>query len=348
LHAYSNSAIEDAVTKRLQSQFAHWRSVARLPDESLAEQIRSDAIDILVDLSGHTAKNRLMTFARKPAPIQASWLGYPGTTGLTAIDYYISDGRILPPGKFDNQFTEKIVRLPACAPFSPYHRSPPLNGLPALVDGVTTFGSFNRLNKLSPEVISLWAGLLRVVPKSRMLIGAMNEGGGQEFLVNWFAREGVESDRLCFHKRCSIYDYLLLHHQVDICLDTFPYTGGTTTSHALWMGVPTLTLAGDTVAGRSSAAILSQAGLQDFIANDPVEFVHKGVFWSENLPELAGIRAELRQRVSASAMGQAGVVADSLARALRIMWERYCAGMPAESFEIDWQRSVGPRLEANQ
>ncbi|MDP3638004.1 MAG: tetratricopeptide repeat protein, partial [Azonexus sp.] len=165
LHAYYNDTIEDDVTRRLRAHVKQWHAIAFLPEADLAEKILEDKIDILIDLSGHTGKNRLLAFARKPAPVQASWMGYPGTTGLQAMDYYFADRYFLPPGQFDDQFTEKPVYLPVSVPFLPYESALPINDLPALSAGYLTFGSFNRLSKLSISTIALWSQLLRAVPE---------------------------------------------------------------------------------------------------------------------------------------------------------------------------------------
>ena len=334
LHAYSNHFIEDSVTQRLHGYFKCWDVINGLSHTALADKIRADEIDILIDLSGHTAWNRLLTFARKPAPIQVSWIGYPGTTGLQAMDYYLADPFFLPPGQFDDQFTEKIVHLPATAPFLPSDLAPSVNPLPALSNGYITFGSFNRPNKISPSVVALWSQILRALPNSRILLGAMSIDGKNEFLVEMFAREGITSKRISIHPRSSMENYLALHHQVDICLDTFPYNGGTTTCHALWMGIPTLTLAGKTAPGRQGAGNLGHSGLGAFIAEDQTDFVEKGLSWANNLVALSSLRLELRERFKQSAMGQPAVIAAGLERALRIMWRRWCADQPAESFEV--------------
>ena len=175
LHAYYNRAVEDSVSVRLRAQMKHWHRIAGLSDAALAEKISSDGIDILIDLAGHTAENRLLTFARKPAPVQVSWIGNPGTTGLSAMDYYLADRHFLPPGEFDGQFTEKLVYLPATAPFLPDDKAPPVNALPALNNGYVTFGSFNRISKLRPSAIALWARLLRALPSARMVLGGCRE-----------------------------------------------------------------------------------------------------------------------------------------------------------------------------
>jgi protein O-GlcNAc transferase len=340
LHAYSNHTVEDAVTQRLRGYLTHWRQVAGLPDDVLAQQIREDGIDILVDLSGHTSKNRLLTFARKPAPVQASWMGYPGTTGLLAMDYYFADRFFLPPGQFENQFTEKIVRLPASAPFLPIKDAPSVNALPALSKGHVTFGSFNRPSKLSRSVIALWSQLLRALPDSHILLAGMPEEGKYGTLIEWFAQEGIARDRLDFHARSDMQRYLSLHHQVDICLDTFPYNGGTTTMHALWMGVPTLTMAGHTVASRQGASILNHVDLETFVAHDAADFVQKGLSWAGNPAALSDIRTGLRERFARSAMGQPALIAAGLERALRIMWQRWCEGLPPAAIDASENKTT--------
>jgi predicted O-linked N-acetylglucosamine transferase (SPINDLY family) len=300
----------------------------------LANQIDQDRIDILIDLSGHTARNRLCTFARKPAPIQASWMGYPGTTGLAAMDYYFADAHFLPCDEFGDRFTEKLVHLPAAAPFLPEAAAPPVSALPALSNGYLTFGSFNRPSKLGPSVIALWSQLLRALPEARMILGAMPQDGQYGQLIEWFAAEGIARDRLEFQMRCDTASYLARHHRVDLCLDAFPYTGGTTTAHALWMGVPTLTLAGRTPASRHGATILKHVGLDEFVARTPAEYVRKGVELASHLGELAQLRTGLRARCSAAAFSKPDEIAVALERALRIMWKRWCAGLPAEAFSV--------------
>lgn len=334
LHAYYNHTIEDDVTLRLRRHLKYWHSIASLTDDALAEKIRADGIDILIDLSGHTAKNRLLTFARKPAPVQVGWMGYPGTTGLSAMDYFLADRFLLPPGQFDDQLTEKIVYLPAYAPFLPAEDAPPVNALPALSNGYTTFGSFNHLSKISPSVVATWSQLLCALPDSRLLLGGMPINSKYDHLLDWFAKEGIARERLSFHTRCSMVDYLALHQQIDICLDTFPYNGGITTLNALWMGVPTLTLAGHTVPSRAGAGILGHAGLDAFVARDVADFVRKGLSWASHPSSLARVRAQLRERFEQSAMGQPAMVAAGYECALRMMWRRWCEGLPAESFEV--------------
>ena len=274
-------------------------------------------------------------------------MGYPGTTGLQAMDYFLSDRFFVPGDEFSEQFTEKIVRLPANAPFMPNKDAPPVNALPALSNGYVTFGSFNRPNKISRSVVALWAQLLRAVPTARMFLACMPSEDRNDPLTEWFEQEGIARNRLLFQKRCGMDLYLGLHSKVDICLDTFPYNGGTTTLHALWMGVPTLTLTGSTPAGRSGATILGHAGLEAFVANDANDFVQKGLSWANDLAALQVIRAGLRERMAKSAMGQPALIAAGLNHAFRVMWQRWCNGLPAESFDVTEQAITKSTLQTD-
>ncbi len=336
LYGYYNHESEDQVTLRLRAHFERWRPVHALSDLELTKQIRDDGIDVLFDLSGHTSFNRLRAFAHKPAPIQISWIGYPGTTGLRAMDYYLADRHFFPPGRFDRYFSEKLVYLPTGAPFRPDESAPAVRDLPALRAGHLTFGSFNRMGKINAATVGLWSQLLRALPDSKMIVaGIPVEAGRNQRLADWFAAEGIAPARVRFHGRCAMDAYLALHHEVDICLDTLPYSGGTTTYHAYWMGVPTLTVAGPTPASRQGAAIMSQVGLDSFIAASAPDFIAKGVDWANRLNELAQVRLSLRERWRQSPIRDPDVIASSLVSAIRHMWSRWCAGMPSESFEVD-------------
>ncbi len=349
LHAYYNYAIEDATTHHLRGYFAHWHRIVGLSDSALAQKISADGIDILIDLSSHTAHQRLLSFAHKPAPVQASWMGYPGTTGLRAMDYYLTDKFFLPHAQFASQFTEKFVYLPASAPFMPSNEAPAVNALPALGNGYITFGSFNRLNKISRSVIALWSQLLRASPQAILLMGGLPGNSKYSTLLEWFAEEGITQDRLRFHGRSDMKTYLALHHQVDICLDTFPYNGGTTTLHALWMGVPTLTLTGSTGAGRTGAAILGRVGLGAFIAHTAEAFVETGQSCVGNLAALSAIRSGLRERLATSAIGRPALIADGLERAFRIMWQRWCEGLPPLVIDVsDHEMNLNAHPIANE
>ncbi|CAI8692295.1 tetratricopeptide repeat protein [Burkholderia pyrrocinia] len=333
LHFYYNFVIDDHVTAKLRAHATTWKTVTTLGDAALAEQIRNDRIDILIDLSGHTGRNRLVALARKPAPLQASWIGYPGTTGMSTIDYYLSDSIVTPAGELDDQFVEKIVRMPALAPYSPPANCPPVNGLPALHNGYVTYGSFNRLNKLRQDVIALWAAVLRAKPDARMVIGAIEQDRDRDTIAGWFAAEGIDPARLTFQPRATIPVYLQQHHRVDICLDTFPYAGSTTTLNALWMGVPTVTLAGFSIPTRGSASWLKRVDLDAFIAHDKDEFVRKAIALADDPDMLQTLRSGLRDRCLASAPFHPDVVAQGLSVALRMMWRRWCAGDAPVSFD---------------
>ena len=339
LHAYCINKFDDAVTTRMRSLFAHWYDVAHLDNIELDQKIRADHIDILIDVSGHTKNNRLLTFARKPAPVQASWLGYLGTTGLKSVDYYIGDAYWIPPGDSDWQFVEKMAYLPSAVTFKPSALSPPVSTLPALKHGALTFGSFNRANKINSSVIALWSMLLRSIPSSCLLIGAV-EIEAQEAMLRSFAAENITKDRLAFCPRLATEDYLALHHEVDICLDTFPHAGGATTANAAWMGVPTLGLAGQTPASRFSATLMHQLGLDDFVAGSIEEFVHIGRYWAEHLDALAQLRATMRKRFASSLLGQPEEFANAFESMLRTMWQGWCSGEAVQSFAIDSSKTV--------
>jgi len=332
LHAYYNNPSQDAATLRLQPHFSRWCQVHALTDAEVAKQITDDGVDVIIDLAGYTAMNRLGALAFKPAPIQVSWIGYPGTTGLRAMDYYFADRHFLPPGLLDAQFTEKLVFLPATLPLLPHPTASPVGPLPALQNGNLTFGSFVRRAKINQAAIRRWSMLLRALPASRLLIAGVSPELDVPTLSAHFAAEGIDSARLTFHALCAMDQFLRLHHQVDLALDAHPYGGGSATVNALWMGVPTLTVAGPTPAARQATGVLGRLGLDEFVATDEADFVSKGLHWAGRLHELAELRASLRDRCQASPAGQPAIFADALERALRRMWTRWCAGLPPESF----------------
>lgn len=334
LHAYYNFPVHDAVTARLRGHMTQWRDVTGLDDAALDALIRADGIDILIDLSGHTSHNRLTLFARKPAPVQASWIGYPGTTGMTAMDYYITDRFLLPPGKFDHLFTENLALLPMTIAFAPSVEAPGIADLPAPTNGYLTFGSFNRISKIKREVVGLWARLLRALPDAQLVVGGMPQGGGHEQLETWLREEGIDPGRTRFHPIVGMRDYLPMYNEIDICLDTFPYSGGTTTMYALYMGVPTLTLAGDTMPSRQTACLLEANGLHRFIAHDAEDFMAKGIAASQDLSTLAALRSSLRDNSPLWSGDAVSRLADSVELALRMMWRRWCAGLPAAPIEV--------------
>ncbi|MGY4726861.1 tetratricopeptide repeat protein [Burkholderia pyrrocinia] len=333
MHFYHNHVEEDGTSERFKVHATSWRNVAGMSDQAFLERLRNDRLDIVIDLSGHTGRNRLVALAQRAAPVQASWIGYPATTGLPAMDYYLTDRFVAPHGAFDDQFVEQIVRLPAIAPYMPPPNCPPVNVLPALHNGYTTYGSFNRLNKLSPHVIEVWARVLHAAPTARMVLGAIGNDGDQRTLTEWFAAAGIDVGRLTFHRRSNIPVYMQQHHGVDLCLDAFPYTGSTTTLNALWMGVPTVTLPGATMAGRGSAGWLQHVGLDEYIATGEDDFVATALALGHDTAALQALRMGLRARCTESAAFRPAVVAAGLSSALRTMWTRWCAGEPVTAFD---------------
>lgn len=333
LVAYSNLENPDEVSEHFAQSATLWRKVNDYSDVRLAKQIAEDNIDILFDLSGHTTGNRLPMFAFKPAPVQITWLGYPGTTGLAQMDYRIVTPGLCKPGEMDDQYTEKLIYMPLRNFFAPSPLSPEINPLPALSNGYFTYGSFNRPKKLNDAVFALWAEIMIFNPTAKLLIGFMDD---DEMIVRYRKKLitlGIRDDQLIFRKTTNLQNYLHMHHEVDLLLDTFPYTGGTTTSHAVWMGVPTLSIAGETTASRQSVETMHIYGLQSFIASNQKEYVEKAVAWQSNLQELDRWRQNMRNSIPTHDAGFN--VAAPLEKVLRQAWQNYCAGLPAQSFTVE-------------
>jgi predicted O-linked N-acetylglucosamine transferase (SPINDLY family) len=331
--AYANGTWNDAVQARLRALADEWVQVERLTDEALAERIRAGRIDILFDLSGHSAGHRLTVFARKPAPVQASWIGYPGTTGLSAIDYRLVRGLGERAAQMQGLFRERLVHLQARG-FEPPPDSPPVAPLPAVSRGALTFASFNRASKLGPPVIALWSRVLAAVPGSRMLVGAVSDESLRRRLAEAFAAHGVDAGRLLFRPRVSLRDYLALHAEVDVALDSFPYSGGTTTLFSLWMGVPVLTLVGPTLAQQQSASSIRSLGLDDWVVATEEQFVCRAVAAAADLPALSALRSSLRGRLMRRQTGTLENTAREMDAVLRGMWRRWCDGRGPESFIV--------------
>ena len=267
---YANQTRRDDLTERFQAACAAWRDVLYVNDDRLAAKIRDDGIDVLVDLTGHTIGNRLMVFARKPAPIQITWLGYEGTTGLAAIDYLVADEHQIRPDE-ERWYCERVLRLPKrylC--FSPPTEPVPIGPLPAHARGQVTFACFNNPMKINAPVIALWAEILRRVPNSRLLLKweGLDRAPLAQRLPEWFAAHGVSADRIVPEGQSPFVEYLHLHNKVDVALDPFPFSGSVTTCYALWMGVPVITLPGQTFASRHTAGHLRVMGLPELIAAD--------------------------------------------------------------------------------
>jgi protein O-GlcNAc transferase len=322
---YADVARPDAVTQRLQGYADRWRSLSGLSDEQTAKTIRGDEVDILVDLSGHTGGNRLLVFARKPAPVQASYLGYLGTTGLPAIDYYLTDARADPPGLTEAHYQEQLVRLPGCGFCYLPGRAPEVSPEPpARQAGVVTFGSLNTLAKLSEEVLVLWARVLAAVPGSQLLLRTGAGRWAEEWVRATLAHRGIAPERvLLAGQMASRLEYLELYHAVDVGLDPFPYNGVTTTCDALWMGVPVVTLAGRTSVSRQGVRFLGSVGLDELIARTPEGYVRLAADVAGDLPRLSALHAGLRERMMRSPLTDAARFTSNLEAAYRGMWDRW-------------------------
>lgn len=324
LIAYPTRLKDDDLTARLRQHFARWQPLAGLGDEAAARLIREDGIHVLLDLSGHTGHNRLPVFAWKPAPVQATWLGYSASTGLAEMDYLIADAHVAPPEE-EGQFTEKIWRLPdtylcLTAPGEAVEIGPP----PALAAGIVTFGSFNNLSKMSDATVALWSKILHAVPESLLLLKAkqLRDPAVREATARRYAACGIGPERLLLEGMIpKREDHLAAYNRMDIALDPFPYAGTTTSVETLWMGVPFLTRRGDRFVAHVGESIARNAGLPEWIAADDDEYVAKAAAFASDLEALTGLRAGLREKVLASPLFDAPRFARNLEDALWGMWE---------------------------
>ena len=329
IFGYAGVARPDPLTERFRASAHHWRSTVGISDELLAAQIREDRIDILVDLAVHTANHRLLVFARKPAPVQVTFAGYPGSTGLTAIDYRLSDPFLDPPGMDESIYAEKTVRLPHsfwC--YDPLDgRETPVNNLPAQSNGYLTFGCLNNFCKTNPASVRLWARILCAVPCSRLLLLAP-EGSHRQRVTELFGKEGVGAERLEFVSHQPRRKYLELYHRIDLGLDTLPYNGHTTSLDSFWMGVPVVNLVGKTIVGRAGFCQLTNLKLPELIASTPEDYVQIATALAEDLSRLAALRSTLRPRMEKSPLMDASRFARDIEAAYREMWRQWCAKAP--------------------
>jgi protein O-GlcNAc transferase len=325
---YSDVLSPDEVTRQIQSYPVQWRDIVGMTDEQAAALVRMDKIDIFVDLAGHTGYNRMLLFARKPAPLQVSWLGYPNTTGLPTVDYRIVDKYTDPPGLTDPFYTEKLMRLPEtflC--YRPEQDSPEVGPLPAPRAGYITFGSFNIISKITPEAVVIWSRILKETPNSRLLLKAKSlfDKGTREYLADLFRQQGITEGRLVFTFHTESYkEHLGLYNEIDIGLDTFPYNGTTTTCEAAWMGVPVITLAGDRHASRVGLSLLTNMGLPELIAKTEDEYIDIAVKLAADTERLQFLRERLRDMMSHSALTDTGQFTLNLENCYRAMWQTYC------------------------
>lgn len=328
IFCYAEVKREDEYTGRFRQLADHWRSTVGLRDDEAAEMIRSDEIDILVDLAGHTAGNRLLTFSRQPAPLQVTYLGYPGTSGLSAMNFRITDRHADPEGIADGRYTERLLRLPdSLCCYRPANDMPEVTALPALKSGNLTFGSFNNSNKIDDRTLALWATLLQRLPTARLILLAVPEGGIRQRLTRNFVELGIRSERLEFHGKLPADQFYRKFQEVDIALDPVSVSGGTTTCESLWMGVPVLTLVGECFITRVSYSFLETAGLSDFAAFSPEDYIRIATHLADNLPLLAEIRAGLREHLRLSPLVDEVGFTRNLEGTYRMIWKDWCSAI---------------------
>ena len=325
LIAYPTTPKVDDLSERIKSFFSMWKPIYGKTDEAAAKLIGADGVHVLLDLSGHTSGNRLPMFGYKPAPVQVSWLGYFATTGLNEMDYLIGDPYVTPP-KDDGNFTEKVWRLPEtrwC--FTPPNVDVAIAEPPALKQGYVTFGCFNNATKVNDEVVALWAKVLEAIPTSRLLLKTkqFRDQMARETIIQRFTAQGVNSKRIILEGPEDRQKYFAAYNKIDITLDPFPFTGGTTSVESLWMGVPLVTLAGDSLVSRQGVGVLMNAGLPDWIAEDEEEYVAKAVLFASDLDKLAMLRTGLRSQVLASPLFDAPRFAQNIGNALWEMWHQW-------------------------
>jgi predicted O-linked N-acetylglucosamine transferase (SPINDLY family) len=325
---YSAVTRSDWMTERFRALAGVWRNTVGVPDDRLAQMIREDGVDILVDLAMHTAGNRLPVFARQPAPVQVAWLAYAGSTGLPGIGYRLTDARIDPPGSRScgtAWSAEEPVRLPDCwCCYHPVGETPEVNELPALSSKGVTFGSLNSFMKVHEGVLARWARVLEAVRGSRLVLLCPGEKA-RERVRSFFGARGIAAETVDLVDRLPRAEYLSLYHGIDIGLDPFPYNGITTTCDAFWMGAPVLTLPGEMPASRAGLSLLSAVGLAEFAVSSEEDYVRVAVELAANLPRLAELRTTLRPRMQASPLMDAPSFAGNVEAAYRSMWERWCA-----------------------
>ena len=325
IYCYSDVAEEDETTRRLRGYADVWRPIRGAGHEQVSRMIRDDQIDILVDLTGHIGENRMPVFARKPAPVQVTYIGYQNTTGMRAMDYRLTDEYADPPGQTDRYYTEQLVRLPQTFfVYKPSDDAPAVGPLPASERGQVTFGSFNNFGKVNPPVLATWAEILRAVPNAHLVILADMTETVENRLRETFANHGVEAERLKLVRRLPRPEYLQLIKSVDIALDPFPFNGHTTTCDCLWQGVPVITLSGDRYVSRFGGSGLKTLGLDELIAASPEQYVEIATRLAGDLPHLAELRSSLRLMMSTSPLMDFAGFTRNLEAAYRKMWQSWC------------------------
>ena len=332
-HCYYNFPAHDALTERVKRAAGHWHDIFGLTDEQVAARIREDRIDILVDLAGHTTHGRLLAFAHKPAPVQISWLGYFHSTGLPAMDYFVTDPHSSPGGQ-ERYFVERLVRLPVtrfC--YQPLEIMPEPNALPAIGRGSITFGSFNNLAKLNGRVLALWSDILKAVSNSRLIVQALafNDASTRERFAATLGQCGIPRERVELRPYVPIERSPYAYHDIDIALDPFPFCGGMTSLESLWMGVPVVTLSQEILAGRQTESMLANLGLTEWVARSPERYIEIAAELARDLPRLAEQRRTLRARFAASALADAVSFTRHLEAAYQAIWTESIKGLDSDA-----------------
>lgn len=335
IYCYAQVESPDQMTEQLKSFADHWRSIVGVTDDAVADQIRADGIDILIDLAGHTGRNRLPMFGLKPAPIQMSWIGYPGSTGLKAMDYLATMGSFIPPAarKFYSERIFDLPRLSAC--YLPPANVPDPAPTPCLATGSVTFGCFNNPNKVGPTVIALWSEILKAVPGSTLLYKARlfdNNPDSQERTLAAFESHGVDRSRIVLEGPSAHAEYLQSYGRIDVALDPFPYNGGTTTMETLLMGVPMIALRGDRFASLVGVGMLELCGLNELVADTMDDYVRIAAELATRPDRLVDLRNRIRPAFLGSGISDVGAFTRDIEESFRVMWQRWCA-KPAEASE---------------
>ncbi|MFM9967453.1 MAG: tetratricopeptide repeat protein [Burkholderiales bacterium] len=324
---YSETRTEDDYTAHFKAITDHWHSTVGMSDDAMAQLIQKHQIDILVDLAGHSASNRLRVFARKPAPIQVTYLGYPATTGLSAMDYRLTDRHTDAEGVAEARYVERLVRLPdSMWCYRPAADMPEVSPLPALARGFMTYGSFNNFNKIDRPTIELWAAMLRDQPSARLMLLTIPESEVRQILLRGFAEQGIDAARLIFHGRLSNVEFHRAMLEADIALDPVTVNGGTTTCESLWMGVPVISLTGTRFLSRAGLSILNTIGMQDLAAATTDDYLRIATRLAGNLPQLANMRATLRTRMQASPLMDEARFTRGVEAAYREMFAKWAKG----------------------
>ena len=325
IYCYSNNKFSDNITHKIKSLSKKWTEIFDKTDDEVFDIIVNDKIDILVDLSGHTQGNRLIVFAKKPAPIQITWLGYPNTTGLSSIDYRFTDMITDPIGQTEKDYSEKLYRLPnnfLC--FTGEEETEVVTEIPLNRNNYITFGSFNNFSKITEEAIKIWSNILNIIPNSRLVLKTSRENLEFNNFIKLFSNEGINKNRIDYINRISNYrEHLELYNKIDIALDTFPYNGTTTTFEALWMGVPVITKRGNSHVSSVGASIITNVGLQNFIANDLNQYIDLAKKNSNDIDYLQVLRLGLREKLKKSSLCDGVSFAKDIEDAYKFIYEDF-------------------------